>query len=669
MSNSIIEGEIPLPTYDVGDYKVEAITRQQAKDADIDIPRYTPSNIPTKESAPLAVDKLSGGYKPTGVYSAFITGMRAEDFSTWKATPRLATADPNPTWIGYIPNSRYQWFHAVLQKLRQGESLSPVDVEFMCTWWQDKSQKDSMVRALSRLVDQGKDHWTVKPSKNAYSKSGFVPVNYRGNLKMVAPENPGILNLSISKLLFDKLSRMLSIDEYTALNHAIHQLTLDFSDKQQSNQNQPDGMLQEMEDQLTDVGDELSRTRKALIEVLKFMESQSTSISEEEDEQLLTQFVDRYLLTWVKELRATLDSDVIDLRRVLQIASNLRKFKDVQENVYLASLLDPFKNIDVRIPSSLPLPTTSFRLRSSYTCTTNALGNFAFVFNPYQLNSVGGSTGFLFNNNSSLSGTATSAAFIGVDIGQALPADFYTRYRLVTAGVRLVPTVSDLSSSGVFIGGVAYDDQEYSIAPGSPDLSASQYAFFSRIDNCYYKAVVPARDTKGYMLRYIPPDDSYSDFQNVGDVKSGFAFLGYGTGLPVSTSVCRLELVMSFESQVDVIYSDYIPSTFYSGNYGDRASVHNVLTPAHVVASHVTDVERELLPSIILDARYRTDPDLLEKVKESALVRVPKPSNLKKMASSVWSIVKKYAPRLLSQVAKRGLPMLTGNVPLALMAE
>jgi len=193
--------------------------------------------------------------------------------------------------------------------------------------------------------------------------------------------------------------------------------------------------------------------------------------------------------------------------------------------------------------------------------TTNALGNVAFVFNPYWLtNSTNLATHFGLNNNAALTGAGASNFFLGLDVGQTLPAPFYPKYRVVSSGLRLYCYPSSNNDNGIAVISVTFEEIVGALA-GSALPGSAQFGDFNQIENGYYKQTTTLASREVQEHVYIPLDDSFFDYQTTAFTgKAGFAWTGYISGAAASSSIARVEVITNYEAVLDNQYTDYLPS-------------------------------------------------------------------------------------------------------------
>ena len=197
------------------------------------------------------------------------------------------------------------------------------------------------------------------------------------------------------------------------------------------------------------------------------------------------------------------------------------------------------------------------------TLSTNALGNASFAILPYFLNSSG-NTMFGINNDATLTGSASSNQYLGVNIGQSIPTMIYSQYRLVSGGVQLLFTSSAFTSSGLATIGLDYNKNvTIATAPTFAIANFLTYGTFSNIDNCYFRKTIPISNGAILSLPWLPKD--VVNEQSFTQVEQSALYspiiAGYVTGAPASAVIARIRVVLNFEAVVDVSYVDYIPTT------------------------------------------------------------------------------------------------------------
>lgn len=250
----------------------------------------------------------------------------------------------------------------------------------------------------------------------------------------------------------------------------------------------------------------------------------------------------------------------INYNDLVKLAETLNKYVSLRQSKYLISLARPFQHRSARIPSLISAPSATFSLRVMSPLTTNASGNVAFILNPWYLGPSSLTwSGFSVCNGAALDGVTSFNGFLAVNIGQNLPADFYTRYRVVSAGLRIYVYPSSNNDNGMLSVSVTYDPVTV-VAVGGAPAGSPQFTVFSNTENGYFKQTTTIASREVQEHCYVPLDESFSDYQPLNTPRTGFAWTGYITGAAPSTSIARIETVINYEALVDNEYTDYLPS-------------------------------------------------------------------------------------------------------------
>jgi len=250
----------------------------------------------------------------------------------------------------------------------------------------------------------------------------------------------------------------------------------------------------------------------------------------------------------------------ISLKDLYKFADSLQDLQGLRKSKYLIGLCEPFKHRNIRIPALISPPSATFTVRSIIPLTTNALGNVAFVFNPYSLWPAGSTNStFGVNNNVALVGNASSNFFLATPNGTILPADFYVRYRLATAGLRLYCYPSSNNDNGIAVVSSTFEATGFQGIPGAI-VEMAQFGDFNQIENGWYKQTTTVASRQVQEHVYFPLDEGFWDYLAVGTFKSGFAWTGYISGAAPSATIARVEVIMNFEAILDNQYTDYLPS-------------------------------------------------------------------------------------------------------------
>jgi len=272
-------------------------------------------------------------------------------------------------------------------------------------------------------------------------------------------------------------------------------------------------------------------------------------------------------LVWLLD---KLSDSHIQIKDLMMFSDRLNNQLGLKRSRYFLSLAQPWKHRTARVPALISPPSATFSLRGILPLTTNASGNVAFVFNPLFLtqNTSPNSTVGI-NNNAGLSGSGSSNFFLATAVGQTLPADFYVRYRLVSAGLRLYCYPSSNNDNGIATISVTFED----VGVGSTTVAtylgpAAQFGDFTQIENGYFKqtTTIASREVQEHV--YIPIDDSFFDYRPVeftgSGSKPGFAWTGYISGAAASSTIARIEFACNYEALLDNAYTDYLPSDTYT---------------------------------------------------------------------------------------------------------
>jgi len=250
----------------------------------------------------------------------------------------------------------------------------------------------------------------------------------------------------------------------------------------------------------------------------------------------------------------------VPLKDLLRFAEQLSNHLNLRRSRYLLSIGNPFKHKTARIPTLISPPSATFSVRSIVPLTTNALGNVSFAYSPFFLSTSALSyTSFAINNNAGLTGAGSSNFYICTAIGQQLPADFYVRYRLVSAGLRLYCYPSSNNDNGIAVISTTFETLNYNTVTLNM-TNAAQFGDFNQIENGWYKQTTTVASRQVQEHAYIPLDESFYDYTVVGVDKPGFAWVGYISGAAPSATIARLELIANYEAMLDNQYADYLPS-------------------------------------------------------------------------------------------------------------
>jgi hypothetical protein len=189
-------------------------------------------------------------------------------------------------------------------------------------------------------------------------------------------------------------------------------------------------------------------------------------------------------------------------------------YAEYQDNVladYIYGIFHPDvayrDKLDIKSPSYLPIPTTTFRFKETFTIKSNVAGNFVLHWNPNFL----GSTSELKKNYGMPNGHDIyySNISVNVDSGltgytdmvtgwEAVPfrevAQTFQKYRLTSACIKVIYTGKVIDESGMFAAAATYKNVSRTICQNAsedlpianyslPDRIAQQLASFGDFDN------------------------------------------------------------------------------------------------------------------------------------------------------------------------------------------
>lgn len=413
--------------------------------------------------------------------------------------------------IDYIPNSRLAYFNKLI-KIGLREGLSSCDADVVSSVWMSAENKEKLFKILNNLVRPNLNNYTLIPS----NKSG---IKYKcvGGKSLPDFYNPGTVSVPS---MYD----------------------VEGGDSCGCNSQQTAG--------------ELAKTYNHVNEL---MNRYVAEMHFQDDDKILSEFFEPDVLSLLHWSRDMATSGKVDFQKLTKLTAALHNQRTFMESSYMLSLTKPFEyNQEVRVPSGIPVPTAAFSVQRNINLITNALGNVSFVICPFYLGTA--NTACAINNDASLNGTGASNFFTGIDLGQTLPSAFYTRYRLVSASVRVMFTSSSLNSTGFSTMSVDFD-QCSTVAAGTINANFAKYASFSSTENGYYKQTKSVSNGNVMHVNFLPIDSSYTDFYNINNLPNGYIINGYVTGAPANSTIARLDVVFNYEAFVSQVFTDYIPSS------------------------------------------------------------------------------------------------------------
>jgi len=412
----------------------------------------------------------------------------------------------------FIPNARFAYYNKLIKKILAGEIPTQGDYDYIDTVWMNDQTKNSLRKLFKN--HSNKTGFTVQPTP---PKSGIAFQDREGKGLRIDLKNPGTI------VKDDNESWINKIQKYSQVLQPVQD------------------MLNELEQLVNNY--------------------EQTSVIDEID-------MDPKFKRLITQMRSDLFEKHLSYDKMTEIADAFSHFANMSKSKYILSLVDPFKHRAAKIPTELPIPSTTLSLRHNLNLTTNALGNVAFTFNPYSLNFIN-QTGFFLNNDPTLIGNAFNNNFLGINVGQMLPAYLYSKYRLVSAAIKLTFTSSLLNTQGYSTVGINFENLPVqTVGVLSPE--SAWFGDFSRMENTYFKDSIATRSGETLQSNYIPLDSSFLDYVGTNAVPAtGFFIAGYVTGAPPTTVVARVDLIMNFEAVVAVDFTDYLPCNTYTGSLDD----------------------------------------------------------------------------------------------------
>lgn len=272
---------------------------------------------------------------------------------------------------------------------------------------------------------------------------------------------------------------------------------------------------------------------------------------------------DKLFLEYLVRMGQSMSGDKIDLLSVKDSVEALEMLKKGQEHEYMTALLRPEKSRGAKIPSQIPIPSSSFQLKQSVYVSTNALGNASIICNPFFLAGSGTDSTFFVNNNAALTGSGASNFYTAVALGQVIP-NVYNQYRLVSASI-VAKYVGRLDIvQGLIAGAIVFDQNVTNTAVGSVNANIQKYGDYNLAQDAYFWNENFA--LKGIRELYFPLDNAFEEYYNTGTAKTGFAFIINIQQAPPSTTPFKIDVYFNFECLPDVTFLNYIPTSICSAS-------------------------------------------------------------------------------------------------------
>jgi len=274
-----------------------------------------------------------------------------------------------------------------------------------------------------------------------------------------------------------------------------------------------------------------------------------------------------------------------DAKNSKQSLRNVQMFRKYSRNQYLFGLIHPEeavkRQIPLKLPSDLPIPTSSIGFHEQYQLSTGSAGTFLLSWRPNFLGTTVSLTNIscndfsrlTFNNSSLLTGLTltTGNSFIS---GTYIPAVDLQRYRLVSAIIKVQYNGSILSQAGTFLSCITFDSTRIAIGSTTnpvntlSDSLMDRFGNFSLIANGLWNQTVDVT-THGSGLQglYVPMDPLDVAFDRInayyGNTPSSNGLLNSmpegapqtyvfcGRNLPVNSSCILIDVYYNFEVIAD----------------------------------------------------------------------------------------------------------------------
>jgi hypothetical protein len=282
------------------------------------------------------------------------------------------------------------------------------------------------------------------------------------------------------------------------------------------------------------------------------------------------------MLRYLVDISRAMSSEEIDIGGIKNVIDAIELSKKVQTHEYLDTLLHPERTRNSKIPSTMPIPTSSFQLKQSISITTNALGNAAIAINPFYLGSTNVDSTIYVNNNVGLTGQSASNFFLAVNAGQtAIPANVYNQYRLVSGSVTCKYVGRLDGVRGLIGGAIAFDQTATPTAFGFAATSLAKYGDFNTTQDAFFQQ--ENFSLHGIRELYFPLDNNYEEYKSMNTSLPGFLFLIYILNAPPSETCFKLDVVLNMECLPDLAFLNYIPTSISSASVESKPTAVNTV--------------------------------------------------------------------------------------------
>ncbi|MGI4813927.1 MAG: hypothetical protein ACRYGG_11440 [Janthinobacterium lividum] len=285
---------------------------------------------------------------------------------------------------------------------------------------------------------------------------------------------------------------------------------------------------------------------------------------------------DKKFIDYIVNMHSTLKKNDIDIDSIKNLSDMLEHLKKEQEHDYLDAMVKPEHTKGCKIPSVIPVPSSSFQLHQSTMITPNSAGHAAIMFNPYYLGNAGALSTFYVNNANSLGGVSSDNNFFPVNISQTIPA-VYNEYRVVSASI-IVKYVGRLDIVQGVIGGAIVFDQNVGATDYTSNVANSalaKYGNFNLAMDSFYSQ--ENLTLNGIRELYFPLDSTFEQYLGCNNSKNGFAFMLYIYGGVPSSACYKIDIYINYECLPDSTFLNYLPvSSCTSGTERKQEAIQAV---------------------------------------------------------------------------------------------
>lgn len=496
-------------------------------------------------------------------------------------------------FVRSIPNAKYSWVHRLLKQIATTKEYNPCDLTLASSITK-YSGNDFNTTALNAMIE----HYGAKASVTAqpitdYPSKGNMQMTCRSGTLTSNLKNPGIYNVLTGQVenYPDYPSMYQAIDKYNygQLSRRNNELLNPYQrmDRYYNNvQRLPEyENIQNNTKQCKDEDhscscnkEESSMLELSTRDLVSIMRQHYRRMIQSDVEPNTDSALSDYMTLFVQEY---LQGQISD-KTLTRLRNKLNVLYDDDTNTYLKSLLNPFARINAKIPTSVPVPSASIQVMDKLLLTTNASGNAAVAWNPFNFGNTNTSL-IGVNNDVSLTGIVASNFYLAQATSLILPVAFYAQYRLVSAALKLRYLGSKLNASGRL--DVALDYSATSATPVAPATAIAaygKYGQFSQIQNAYfYDSINNSADRPEIQVNYLPSDNIMTSYIAINtQLANAPVLLAACIGGQASSACVELTIVANYECILENEYMDYIPTSFYKGSIKQKEATFNKISEA-----------------------------------------------------------------------------------------